>query len=260
MMSINTTSTVRDLAIAIPGATRIFEQYGIDYCCGGGRTLVEACDRFNVNLERLVGELRTAADRSGSSPDPGEWNKLSLGQLMTHIVDAHHVFTRNELVRIGLLLNKVITKHGSTHPELAEVHRIFEELNRDLLPHMLKEEQVLFPYINRIEDAVSKGRSLEPPFFVTVQNPVRMMMREHDTAGELLAEMQRITNDYSPPADACLSFRALYVSLWELAADLHQHIHLENNILFPKAIDLENQAQPDWQESAHNYNCSGFPH
>jgi iron-sulfur cluster repair di-iron protein len=260
MMSINTTSTVRDLAIAIPGATRIFEQFGIDYCCGGGRSLVDACDRSNVNLERLVSELKTAADKAGSSHNPSEWNKLSLCQLITHIVDAHHVFTRNELVRIGLLLAKVTAKHGTTHPELSEVERIFQELNRELLPHMLKEEQVLFPYINRIEGSISNGSSLEPPFFVTVQNPVRMMMREHDTAGELLAEMQRITNDYAPPPDACLSFRALYVGLWELAADLHQHIHLENNILFPKAIELENQAQPQWEASAEDYKCSGFAH
>ncbi len=254
-MQVNTMSTVRELAVAVPGATRVFEQMGIDYCCGGGRTLADACRQFRAPVEEVLRRLEAATREAAPSDNAPDWQTASLTALAAHIVETHHVFTREEFVRLERLLDKVCSRHGGNHPELARLRELFLGLKQDLLPHMLKEEQVLFPYITRLEEAVSAGRDVQPPFFVTVRNPVRMMMMEHDTAGDLLREMRQVTGNYSPPPDACISYQTLYQALRELEADLHQHIHLENNILFPRAVEMESQAQPEWQSRAGEHQC-----
>ena len=252
-MPVNATSTVRELAVTVPGATRVFEQLGIDYCCGGGRTLADACEKFSTPVSEVLQRLEAAACSLNPGDKARDWQAESLTGLSAHIVDTHHLFTKQELARLEKLLDKVCSRHGEKRPELAELRAAFEHLKQELIPHMLKEEQVLFPYIARMEEAVSECRAVPAPFFVTVQNPVRMMMMEHDTAGDLLGQMRRITGNYSAPADACISFRTLYEALQELEADLHQHIHLENNILFPRAVEMESAAEPDWQTAGQEF-------
>lgn len=245
-MTVNITNTVRDLAVGIPGATRIFEQMGIDYCCGGGRTLADACRRSHISIAQVVNELESANQLKDDNSRA--WQSESLTALSAHIVDTHHLFTKQELARLEKLLDKVCSRHGANHPELSSLREVFLHLKQDLIPHMLREEQVLFPYIARMEEAVRNGQEIPPPFFGTVQNPVRMMTMEHDTAGDLLHELRQISNGYTPPQDACISYQTLYQALAEFEADLHQHIHLENNFLFPRAIEIENETEPTWQQ------------
>jgi len=256
-MSVNATSTVRELAVTVPGATRVFERMGIDYCCGGGRTLADACQAFRVPVDEVVRSLEDAARAVQPGDQVVDWQAESLAALSAHVINTHHAFTRQELARLESLLDKVCSRHGANHPELRQVQELFLLLKQDLLPHMLKEEQVLFPYVVRLEEAVNASRDVQPPFFVTVQNPVRMMMMEHDTAGDLLREMRAATGNYEAPPDACISYQTLYRALAEFEADLHQHIHLENNILFPRAVEMESQAKPDWQAMAGRHQCFG---
>jgi len=244
-MNVHPITTVRELAVAMPGATRVFEKLGIDYCCGGQRTLLEACQQISLSVEEIVRSLEQEKLTAQANAAARDWQNESLTSLAAYIIDQHHFFTKQELERLERLFEKVCARHGANHPELAEAQRVLSQLKQDLIPHMLKEEQVLFPYIARMEEAVSEQRDIPQPFFGTVQNPVRMMMIEHDTAGELLGELRRVTSGYAPPPDACVSYQTLYQSLAAFEADLHEHIHLENNILFPRAVEMESQAAPE---------------
>jgi regulator of cell morphogenesis and NO signaling len=232
----------------MPGATRIFERFGIDYCCGGGRTLIDACTTADLPFDDVVHTLEQESARTNNRPR--NWQGEPLASLAAYIIDQHHFFTKQELQRLEKLIEKVLAKHGDKHPQLFEVQKLVRHLKQDLIPHMLKEEQVLFPYIALMEEAVSEGRAVPPPFFGTVRNPVRMMTTEHDTAGELLKQLRSVTTHYTPPSDACVSYHTLYQALAAFEADLHQHIHLENNILFPRAIEMEETSAPDLQSSA----------
>jgi regulator of cell morphogenesis and NO signaling len=169
---------------------------------------------------------------------------LALAQLADHIVSKHHVFTRNELERLTQLLTKVCSVHGANHPELFQIQSEFQKLESDLCPHMLKEENILFPYIKRLENAVVASGPAPFAPFGTVRNPIAAMMREHDAAGDILKNIRKLSGDFALPEGACISYSTLYGALEELEADLHQHIHLENNILFPRAAEMENQVQP----------------
>ncbi len=238
-MNINVTTTVRDLAVTVPGATRVFEKLGIDYCCGGHRTLADACLKAKVPIEQVTASL-TQAD--ATTTEGHDWQAATMTALIQHIVEKHHTFTKEELPRIERLLKKVCTVHGARHPELLQLQTVFLDLKTELDPHLLKEEEVLFPYLTNLETAVAQHAPAPRAFFGAVQNPVRMMMLEHDAAGDLLKEMRAITNNYAVPAEACMSYQTLYQALAELEADLHQHIHLENNLLFPKALTAERAA------------------
>lgn len=231
-----TDKTVREFALENPSATRIFEQLGIDYCCGGQKPLDEACNAAHVKLDDVLARLEAATQSAQS--DIG-WQSKPLSALITHIVHTHHAFVRSESPRILSLLDKVGSKHGANHPELHQVHEVFEGLATELDSHLMKEEQILFPYIVQAEASATSGAPAPHSCFGTVQNPIRMMMFEHDNAGGALREMRQLTNDYTVPADACVSYQTLYDAIKGLEADLHQHIHLENNILFPRAIAME---------------------
>lgn len=240
-MTINVATTVRELAVTMPGATRVFEKLGIDYCCGGNRTLADACVRAKVAVEDAAGFLAQAEQASLSAAELHDWRADSMTALINHIVEKHHTFTKRELSRIEKLMHKVCAVHGEQHSELLKLKAAFLYLKEDLEPHLLKEEQVLFPYITNLERALTNQSPVPLACFGTVQNPVRLMNLEHDAAGELLKEMREITSDYTVPAEACMSYQSLYQALTELEADLHQHIHLENNLLFPKAISTERE-------------------
>ncbi len=256
-MTINSMDTVKALATTLPNATRVFEQLGIDYCCGGERTLEEACRVAERSVAEVVRLLEQATAAQQDEPWRN-WQKEPLTALITYILDKHHVFTKQEVNRLEQLLAQVCSLHGPNHPELLHLHRLFQGLKQELIQHMLKEEQVLFPYLERLEQAVSSGQRVPPPFFGTVRNPVQMMMLEHETAGQLLRQMRKVSRDYSVPDDACASFQTLYQALPAFEADLHQHIHLENNLLFPRAVEMESKAEPEWQSPVDSeHRCFG---
>lgn len=235
---INSEMTVREVAVQVPESTRLFETLKIDYCCGGSRPLTDACVSAGLEVENVMEMLSTLGESAGGAVDI---QRLSPAELINHIVETHHTFTKSEMDRIQALTAKVIDAHGANHPELLKLGELFQRLCADLKPHMFKEEQVLFPYITAMEEAETKDQPVPFAPFGTVKNPIRMMMMEHDTAGDILRELRALTSDYRAPSDVCISYQTLYQALEGLEKDLHQHIHLENNILFPKALKLESR-------------------
>jgi len=228
------TSTVAELAISNPGAIPELERLGIDFCCGGNATVADACRRAGVRPEQLLA-LVAQADR----PEGRAWEKEPLSALVRFILETHHVYTREAIASLPPLAAKVRGRHGEAHPETRVVETLATRLADDLAPHMMKEEQVLFPYVLGLEEAALRGGPRPASCFGSARNPVRMMMAEHDAAGEILRRLRAATSGYALPPDACASFQALYSGLQRLESDLHRHIHLENNVLFPRAIRLE---------------------
>ncbi|MBV9182368.1 MAG: iron-sulfur cluster repair di-iron protein [Acidobacteria bacterium] len=250
-MNIDAMKTVREMALNIPGATRVFEQLGIDYCCGGNKPLEQACGEANLQFQQVIDALESATAAQGQARDrpavlEGEgWQNEALADLVAHIENRHHKYVKAEVARLQPLFQKVCGAHAMKHPELLELQSAFHALAQELTMHMMKEEMVFFPYIVRMEEAVIAGEPILPAPFVTVSNPVAIMIHEHDSAGNLLRAMRQVSNGYQLPEDACMSYGALYSALAEFERDLHQHVHLENNILFPRAIQMEREKQ--WQ-------------
>jgi len=238
-MSVIATKTVGELASENPAATRVFEKLGIDYCCGGGDTLEQACRAARLPLEQVTDSIETAAEAERATAQDPDWKTERLAGLIAHIRNTHHQYTRAALARLAPLFDKVCAVHGKNHPELPRMRATFGGLAQELAAHLMKEETVLFPDIARMEEAVLEKSTAPPAPFGSVRNPVAMMLHEHDSAGQALREMRAAGNGYIAPPDACASFRALYQALSELETDLHQHIHLENNILFPRAVEME---------------------
>ena len=238
-MSAIATRTVGELAAENPAATRVFEELGIDYCCGGGNTLEQACRAARVPLEQVMDSMEMALETGRAMAHDQDWKMDSLAGLIAHIRNTHHQYTRAAIARLGPLFDKVCSVHGENHPELGRMRAAFGGLAQELATHLTKEEMVLFPYIVRMEEAVVEKSPVLPAPFGSVQNPVAMMLDEHDAAGQALREMRAAGSGYIAPPDACASYCSLYQALAEFEADLHQHIHLENNILFPRAIEME---------------------
>lgn len=233
-----TEKTVREIATENPASVRVFETLGIDYCCGGARPLGEACARAGVDLDHVLLMLERA-QRDFQACDARNWSELPLWELMMHVVDQHHTFVRQETPRIEALLLKVASKHGAMHPELHEIQELFSAIGQELSTHMIKEEHILFPFIKHAEEA-AQGRGPWPQAcFDSVKRPIANMLAEHDDAGALLARIRELADGYTAPAGVCPTFEALYRALDAFERDLHQHVHLENNILFPRAIALE---------------------
>lgn len=221
--------TVGGIVAERPSTSRVFERYGIDYCCGGKRPLHEACAEKAIDLDAVLCEL----DCEAVSTDAGQiqWAEAPLSQLVTHIVDTHHAYLREALPRLSFLTAKVRDAHGSRHPELAELVEVFTAFREEMESHALKEERILFPYIEQLEQAETL-----PVFHCgSVQNPIRQMEKEHDEAGAALETMRALTNGYTPPQGACNTYRAMLHALAELEGDMHRHVHKENSILFPRA-------------------------
>ncbi|HVT42814.1 MAG TPA: iron-sulfur cluster repair di-iron protein [Thermoanaerobaculia bacterium] len=253
----NTTSslheqTIGEIAAELPIAIRVFEAWKIDYCCGGKQTLSEACTAVGKSVE----EFAAAVDSAVAMPDSlaTDWSSESLRTLSGHIVDAYHRYTREELATFAPLAAKVLGVHGERRPELPEVVELVRDLTTDMLPHMLKEEQVLFPYVAQLEEAAESGGPPPTPFFGTVKNPIRMMMLEHDRVGELLGRLRVVTDDYTPPESACFSYRELYRRLTEFELRTHEHIHIENNVYFTRAVSLEERSGSP-EEFAFSHAC-----
>lgn len=233
--------TVRDIALEMPVTTRIFEEYKIDYCCHGDALFNDACRKAGASPVEVIQKISHVLHERDADHHE-HLGHFKLSELIDHIVDKHHAYTWAEIEALTPLMAKVAAKHGDHNPNLVFIKDAFKQICDDLGPHMLKEEQVLFPYIKQIESSVSGAAAVIAPPFGTVANPVRMMRMEHEEVGELLARMSTLSNRYTVPTDACPSFTALYHRLAALEVDLHRHIHLENNLLFPQAVELEQMA------------------
>jgi regulator of cell morphogenesis and NO signaling len=232
-MLISTEKTVGELAVENPSTARVFEKYGIDYCCGGKQSLETACNQRGIAREALLKELNQPAAKP--QPEERDWKTAPLCDLIGHIVTRHHAYLKSELPRIAELSTKVLHAHGEREPRLAEVNEVFEILKEELDAHLMKEEMILFPAITKLEAGSKSGAPC------SIEHPIARMEYEHESAGRALAQMRHLTLDYYIPDEACNTYRALFAALIELEADLHQHIHLENNILFPRAGALQKQ-------------------
>ena len=228
--------TVGEAVAENPSLAAVFEKHRIDYCCHGDRPVEAVCRQLGLSFEALLAEAK-ATRPAGESKD---WTSAALTELADHIVSRHHSYLRTALPSIDARLAKVLDAHAQAHGEtLRPLKGTFEGLKAELTQHMQKEEMILFPVVRAME-AAEKGSSAPPPApGGSVDNPIRVMEHEHENAGRALESMRQLTSDYALPADACNEFRVLYGQLEELEGDLHIHIHLENNILFPKASQLE---------------------
>jgi regulator of cell morphogenesis and NO signaling len=241
----NTAKTVREIALEQPSSIRVFERFGIDYCCGGRKPLADACGERNLKVADVIAALESAAGTAG--PAGSDWAQASMTQLIGHIVTTHHEYVKSELPRLAMLAERVVNRHGDTQAHLPALKEVLGQLDEELTHHLAKEEHVLFPYISKLEEAHTSGGTLPQGCFGTVANPIAMMTSEHDAAGEMLAQIEKLTNNFTTPVGACPTYLAFYAGLKEFEQDLHQHIHLENNILFPRAIELEAAMQPAGQ-------------
>ncbi len=236
-MEIIKDKTVADFVTENIKTAHIFKKHGIDFCCGGGITIAKACTKFEVDQELLEKELLEVDKTADRSHNYDQWD---LSFLIDHIINVHHTYVNESLPLISEYANKVARVHGQHYTQVIEINRLFHEVANELLSHLQKEEQVLFPYIKQLVQAEKEDGSTEVhPAFGSINNPIQMMEHEHEDAGNVFKEIAILTNNYTPPPEACNTFRALYAKLEEFEQDLHLHIHLENNILHPKAIALE---------------------
>lgn len=227
--------TVGQMVVERPQRSRVFDRLHIDYCCGGKRTLEEACTKRGLDLKTVLAELEAFDAEANTQPDAVRPANLTMTELADDIERTHHAYLREELPRLADLVKKVSAVHGQAHPWLSGLTSVYAELVAELEPHMLKEEQILFPMIRELDQAATA-----PSFHCgSVGNPIRMMEMEHQNAGAALDRMREMTTDYEIPEGACNSFRAMLSGLEHLEADLHLHIHKENEILFPKASEME---------------------
>lgn len=237
-MIIDQSSVVAALVTEVPGAAQVFQRFGIDFCCGGKRTLGAACQAKGLDLAKLMAELELGATRSDQTTD-AHWQTEPVAALIAHIVTRHHAYVRQQTQALLTWLDKVVQVHGERHPELARVRHSFSGMASEMAQHMAKEELLLFP-------AIVKMASPEPPAAQTaraISEPIQAMMREHDHTGRDLAEVRKASGDFTPPPDACATYRALYQGLAAFEDDMRQHVHLENNILFPRALALGGHGQ-----------------
>lgn len=229
-VAIDPSITLAELVTQRPALARELERRSLDYCCGGQRTLAEACAAQGLDVD----ETATALDAAPGG-EIAPWATFGPAELVDHLQATHHAYLHDELPRLTALADKVAQVHGGRHPELLDVQRLYGELRDDLEPHLAKEEQVLFPMIRELAAA-----DTAPTFHCgTLRNPISVMLREHDRAGELLERLRAVTDGFVIPDDACASYTALYTGLEELEADTHLHVHKENNLLFPAVIALE---------------------
>ena len=215
----------------------IFSKYKIDFCCNGNRSIKEACEKNGINSNMLMEELDTVLNSSiGQSIDYKSW---PIDLLAEYIEKKHHRYVEEKIPVLRQFLDKLCKVHGERHPELFKINELFTASAGELVSHMKKEELILFPFVKRMIKAKMDNEVITSPQFGTVENPIAMMMEEHDTEGERFREIAELTNNYNPPKDACNTYKVTYEMLNEFEKDLHLHIHLENNILFPEAIKLE---------------------
>jgi regulator of cell morphogenesis and NO signaling len=231
-------STLRSIALEEPATIRVFESFHLDYCCGGNRPLAEACAEKGLDVETVLAALASAVGPETAAED---FSLATPAALIRHIVKTHHAYVRTELPRLLPMAGKAAAKHGPKHPELIQIEKQLQQLAGELLPHLDKEELILFPYIEAL-DEMRNGGSAPQACFPTVEFPIQAMVHEHEGAGALLEQMRTATQGFQPPVDTCPTVAGLYHGLEGFERDLHRHVHLENNLLFPRAIAIEKEA------------------
>lgn len=230
MSALAASTSLAEIIRAVPGSERTLESFGLDYCCGGARSLTDACQALDLDPSAVIKAIQSI----DAQPAP-DWASMTPGELVDHLETTHHAYLHAELPRLSALAEKVTGVHGANHPELVEIQQTYEAIRADLVPHLAKEERVLFPMIRELDQATSA-----PQFHCgSLQNPISVMMREHDMVGDLLAALHRLTDGFQTPADGCASYQALFDGLAQLEADTHRHVHKENNLLFPAVVVLE---------------------
>lgn len=234
-MVITSETAVRDIATGFPTAIPVLNRLGVDYCCGGQHTLAEACSRHNIAIARVLDELEHLQQEQGANIAESHWLHAPLKELTEYIVAKHHAYTREQLKLIDELMVKVEARHGAEHVEVFQLGKVVAVFGSELRHHAECEETNLFPYIAAL--GTEEKRELPAPANGSLKPPITRMTTDHDQTGEELRTLRRLTDNYTPPAEACPTWRALYRAIEELEADLHQHIHLENNILFPRALE-----------------------
>ncbi|WP_420238900.1 iron-sulfur cluster repair di-iron protein [Telmatobacter bradus] len=234
---IQPTSTLREIALANPATIRVFERHHLDYCCGGRRPLAEVCAEQSLDQTSLLDELNNV----GREKPRFDAEQATLTELIGYILTTHHAWVRAELPRLQQMAAKVTAKHGPQHPELLQMLPMVQKLASEMLDHMAKEEQVLFPYVQGLELAQQGQSELPHACFPTVAYPIRAMEFEHEAAGALMEQFRALTRGYTLPADACPTLAGLYAGLEDYEHDLHRHAHLENSLLFPRALELESK-------------------
>lgn len=217
----------------------VFQRFGIDFCCGGRRSIADACRGAGVDQDAILAALETLRPEDAPADEVASW---PIGRLVARILEAHHAYIRESTPVISSYLEKLVSVHGCRHPELSRIESAFQQVSRDLGPHLMKEEHVLFPYIAELVEWA--GATDAPPRsspFGSVGNPIRMMEREHEEVGKEMRLIRELTSDFTPPEDGCTTYRVCFSELLRFESDLHRHVHLENNVLFPKVVALEEQ-------------------
>lgn len=228
---------LKDIVSSDFNTAAILEKHNLDFCCNGYRTLETACTQLNLNTEDVLSKLNNHAESSAQYDN--RYDQWSIGFLAEYILNNHHVYVKNAIPRINALLEKITEKHSGNHPELIEVKKLYKLLSEDMLSHLAKEEEILFPIIKNL-DAVNNGNGAYTQHGCgSIKNPIRVMDSEHDNAGELAYKIRSLTNNYTTPEDGCTSYDVALKELKQFEEDLHKHVHLETNILFPKSIEVE---------------------
>ena len=217
----------------------VFSKYGIDFCCKGNRTIEEACEKKNLDFNQIEKEVTQLLEtKSDGAIDFKSWPS---DLLIDYIEKTHHRFVEEKSAVLLPFLDKLCKVHGHAHPELFEINELFIGCAGELAQHMKKEELILFPFIKKMENAIRTGQQIEQPHFGTVENPIGMMKDEHEAEGDRFVKIAELTNNYTPPADGCSTYKVTFAMLQEFEQDLHKHIHLENNILFPSALAMQDK-------------------
>lgn len=239
-MDINNKTLISNIVAENYKSASIFKSYGIDFCCNGNRSIEMVCDANNVNEDTLINQLINCFKTETDTNDYQSWD---IDFLSDYIYNKHHKYIEKKVPEIKQYLDKVCQVHGAYHPELFEINTLFTESANDLTAHMKKEELILFPYFKKLAEASRNGTSVSSPQFDSVKSPIAMMHQEHDNEGHRFRKISQLSNNYSPPLDACSTYKVSFSLLQEFEEDLHKHIHLENNILFKKGVELEQTLQ-----------------
>ena len=238
MSILSTEITVGELAARMPGCAQVFERFGIDYCCGGGQAFDQVCRTRGLDPAAVLEEIEGQAHPASTAAPQPDWQSTPLNLLIDHIASTHHVYMKTQLPRLDGMLEKILAKHSARHGAmLLPLAETFRAMKEELEGHLMKEELILFPLIRSLEEG--SGPGAREFHCGSVRNPIRVMVAEHDSAGQALGSMRQLTAGYTPPEDACNTFRAFYFELERMERDLRQHIHLENTILSPRAVALE---------------------
>lgn len=229
--------TIGEIVAADYRMAEIFEKYGIDFCCGGQKTVRQACEERGISVEKVIQEIKRKTQETGEVPN--QYDKWEPDFLADYIVNQHHTYTKDMSLKLRWIIERVAKVHGEKHPETHKIGQLWYKLSGELAKHMQKEELLLFPYIKRLVEAKKDGVTLKPPVFGSAYRLIHEMELEHKSTGDCLTRIKVLSNDFTPPKDACNTYRILYAYLKEFDKNTRIHVHLENSILFPKAVHLE---------------------